>query len=60
MSLEDRVNATAKNIEGKAQEALGNVTGDPQDQAEGKMKQNQAAREHTKENFKDKLKEAID
>ncbi|HAX75073.1 MAG TPA: CsbD family protein, partial [Cyanobacteria bacterium UBA11372] len=31
MSLEDRAKATAKNIEGKAQEALGNISGDPED-----------------------------
>jgi uncharacterized protein YjbJ (UPF0337 family) len=31
MSLEDRAKATGKNIEGKAQEAWGNVTGDPED-----------------------------
>ena len=36
MSAEDKAKATAKNIEGKAQEALGNVTGDPEDQAKGK------------------------
>ena len=39
MSLEDRAKATAKNLEGKAQEAAGYVTGDPQDKAEGKAKQ---------------------
>lgn len=36
MSLEDRVKATAKNIEGKVQEAVGELTGDPKAQAEGK------------------------
>lgn len=60
MSAEDRVNATAKNIEGKAQEALGNVTGDPKDQAEGKMKQTEASAQHTKEDIKDNIKKAID
>lgn len=60
MSAEDRVNATAKNIEGKAQEALGNVTGDPKDQAEGKMKQAEASAQHTKEDIKDNIKKAID
>ncbi len=60
MSAEDRVNATAKNIEGKAQEALGNVTGDPKDQAEGKMKQAEAEAKHTKEDIKDNIKKAID
>jgi uncharacterized protein YjbJ (UPF0337 family) len=31
MSLEDKVKAAAKNIEGKVQEGVGNLTGDPQD-----------------------------
>ncbi|MGF1486747.1 MAG: CsbD family protein [Prochloraceae cyanobacterium] len=60
MSIEDRVNATAKNIEGKAQEMMGEITGDPEDKIEGQAKQAQAKAEHTKENFKDKVKKAID
>ncbi len=35
MSLKDRTEATAKNIEGKVQEAVGDLTGDPKAQAEG-------------------------
>jgi uncharacterized protein YjbJ (UPF0337 family) len=60
MSTEDRVQATAKNIEGKAQEALGNVTGDPEDKAEGKAKQAEAQVNHAVEDVKDKAKDAID
>ena len=30
MSLENRVKATAKNIEGKIQETVGDITGDPE------------------------------
>ncbi|GAB4234883.1 MAG: hypothetical protein Kow0049_19120 [Stanieria sp.] len=60
MSIEDRAKATAKNIEGKAQEIIGNVTGDPKDQAEGKAKQDEAQVRHTVENAKDDLKKAID
>lgn len=60
MSTEDRAKATAKNIEGKAQEALGNVTGDPEDQAAGKAKQAEAEVRHATEDAKDKVKEAID
>ena len=52
MSLEDRVKATAKNIEGKVQEAVGNATGDPQAQAEGQAKQAEAAGRHTVEDVK--------
>lgn len=60
MSTEDRANATMKNVEGKAQEALGNVTGDPKDKAEGKMKQTEAEAQHAKEDIKDNVKKAID
>ncbi len=60
MALEDRAKATAKNLEGKAQEALGNVTGDPKDEAQGQAKQVDAKAQHTKEDIKDKIKDAID
>ena len=60
MSVEERAKATAKNIEGKAQEALGNVTGDPEDKAEGKMKQAESQVRHSKEDVKDKAKEIVD
>ncbi len=60
MSIEDRAKATAKNIEGKVQEAIGEVTGDPEDKAEGQAKQAEAEIEHSVENVKDKLKKAID
>lgn len=60
MSLEDRAKATAKNVEGKAQEALGNVTGDPEDKAEGKAKQAEGEVRHGVEDVKDKVKEALD
>lgn len=60
MSLEERAKATAKNLEGKLQEAVGNLTGDPQDKIEGKAKQVEAAARHTKENLKDDLKRDIE
>ncbi len=60
MSTEDRVEATAKNIEGKAQEALGHITGDKQQQEEGKAKQAEASARHAVENAKDAVKDAID
>jgi uncharacterized protein YjbJ (UPF0337 family) len=58
MSLEDKVKATAKNVEGKAQEALGNVTGDPEDQAAGKAKQAESNVRHAAEDVKDEVKKA--
>ncbi|WOD38664.1 CsbD family protein [Nodosilinea sp. E11] len=60
MSIEDRAQATAKNIEGKMQAAVGEITGDPKDKAEGQAKQRQAEATHAKEDVKDALKDAID
>ena len=60
MAIEDRAKAAAKNIEGKAQEALGNVTGDPEDKAEGKAKQAESQVRHGVENVKDDVKKALD
>ncbi|MGL6344197.1 MAG: CsbD family protein [Waterburya sp.] len=60
MSVEDRLKATAKNIEGKIQEAVGEVTGNPQDKVEGQNKQAEAQVRHSVENVKDDIKRAID
>jgi uncharacterized protein YjbJ (UPF0337 family) len=60
MSIEDRAKATAKNVEGKAQEALGNVTGDPEDKAAGKAKQAESEVRHGVEDAKDTVKKAMD
>ena len=53
MSLEEKAKATAKNVEGKVQEAVGNLTGDPKDQAAGKAKQAEAAVRHAVEDVMD-------
>lgn len=60
MSTEDRLKATGKNIEGKVQEAVGEVTGNPKDTKEGKEKQTEAQVRHSVENAKDEIKKAID
>lgn len=60
MSTQDRAEATAKNLEGKAQEAVGNVTGDKKDQAKGKSKQAEASAQHAVEDGKDAVKDAVD
>jgi uncharacterized protein YjbJ (UPF0337 family) len=60
MSLEGRAKATAKNVEGKVQEASGEVTGDPQDKSAGKAKQTEAEVRQGVENVKDKVKRSID
>ncbi len=60
MSLKDRAKATAKNIEGKIQEAVGDLTGDPKAQAEGQAKQVDAGVRHTVEDVKDEVKKTVD
>lgn len=60
MSIEDRAKAVAKNVEGKAQEAMGEVTGDPKDKAEGKAKQAESKVRHGVEDAKDEVKKVID
>lgn len=60
MSLEERAKATAKNVEGKVQEAAAELTGDPADKAEGKAKQNEAQARHAKEDVKDGVKDVVD
>lgn len=60
MSLEERAKATAKNIEGKVQDAVGRVTGDREAQVEGKAKQVEAEARHAKEDVKDSVKRGVD
>jgi uncharacterized protein YjbJ (UPF0337 family) len=60
MSLENRAKATAKNVEGKVQEAVGDLTGDTKNQAEGKAKQAEAKVRHAAEDVKDEVKKIID
>jgi uncharacterized protein YjbJ (UPF0337 family) len=60
MSLKDRAKATAKDIEGKIQETVGNVTDNPKDQAEGRAKQGEAKVRNKIEDAKDEVKKAID
>lgn len=56
MSIKDRAKATAKNVEGKIQETMGNVTDNPKAQSEGKAKQVEAKVSHTTEDVKDEAK----
>ena len=59
MSLEEKAKAVAKNIEGKAQEIIGEITGDPATKAEGQAKQAESQVRHTVENLKDEAKKII-
>ncbi|MDF0556740.1 CsbD family protein [Kamptonema sp. UHCC 0994] len=60
MSVENRAEAIAKNIEGKVQEAISDVTGSQKDKLEGQAKQDEAAVMHLKEDLKEKAKDIID
>lgn len=60
MSAEERAKAAAKNIEGKVQEGVGEMTGDPKDKAEGRAKQVEAEARNAKEDVKDNLKKKLD
>jgi uncharacterized protein YjbJ (UPF0337 family) len=55
MDAKERVDATAKNIEGHLQEAFGNLTGDPKMQTEGQIKQVEANVRNTVQDIKDEL-----
>lgn len=54
IAMTNRIKATAKDIEGKTQEAIGNVTGDPKDQMMGKAKQVESKVRNVAEDIKDK------
>jgi len=60
MSLQDRAKAIAKNIEGKIQETVGDLTGDNKQKVEGKAKQMEAKAINTVEDVKDQAKKLID
>ena len=57
MSIEDRAKATAQDLEGKGQEAIGKVTGSSQDEAAGQAKQGAAKVSNAIEDAKDAVVE---
>jgi uncharacterized protein YjbJ (UPF0337 family) len=60
MSTENRVKSVVKNVEGKGQEALGNLTGNAEDKVTGQAKQGEAAVQSKVEDAKDKIGEVKD
>jgi uncharacterized protein YjbJ (UPF0337 family) len=52
----ERMNAATKDLEGKAQNAIGNVTGDAKNQVAGKAKQAEAKTQYAAENTRDRMK----
>ncbi len=59
MSIDRRVEASLKNLEGRIEEALGSLAGNRRLKAEGQAKQATAEAQHSKENLKDKAKRFI-
>lgn len=59
MSTEEKGKATGENLMGKAKEALGNITGDPETKAEGQADQAKGQARHAKEDVKDNVKDAL-
>lgn len=57
MSLEERAKATGKDLEGKVQEGVGNLTGSDSDRLEGQAKQGEAEVRHNVEGVKEKASE---
>ena len=60
MSLENRAKAAAKNVEGKVQETVGDLTGNKKDQMQGNAKQVEANVRNAAEDVKDEVKKAVD
>ncbi|MEM6836822.1 MAG: CsbD family protein [Cyanobacteria bacterium P01_C01_bin.120] len=60
MGLEDKAKAKAKDIEGKVQEAAGDLTGNQEAQVKGKAKQAEAKARQKAEEVKNDVKETID
>ncbi|MEM1168114.1 MAG: CsbD family protein [Cyanobacteria bacterium P01_H01_bin.35] len=60
MSTKDKVKATIQDVEDKLQELMGEITGNPEYQATGQVKQDEAKAEHIVENAKDEAKKTID
>ncbi|MGL5082481.1 MAG: CsbD family protein [Microcoleaceae cyanobacterium] len=58
--MEDKINAAAKDAEGKLESAAGEVTGDNQMKAEGELKQVQAGIMNAAEDLKDKALNLVD
>lgn len=54
-STSERLKATGENIQGNTQEAIGNMTNDPQLKAKGQLNQAKSKLRNTKEDLKDQV-----
>ena len=60
VKLPERVKANAENLEGKTQEAFGDLIGDRKDQMAGKAKQLESKTRNLMEDTKDKVKSMVE
>ncbi|MFO8041244.1 MAG: CsbD family protein [Sodalinema sp.] len=60
MGIKDRAKATAKDVEGNIEEAVGDLTGNNEAKAKGKSKQAEAKIRHSVEDGKEGVKKTID
>ncbi len=58
--MENRIEAAAKNIEGKVQEAVGELTGNEGQKLEGQAKQGEAKAMNAKEDVRESAKDVVD
>ncbi len=60
MGLKNKIKAAFKKLQGQAQEALGEITGDNKQKIQGKKKQVEGSAQQSFENLKDRVKKMID
>ena len=60
MSLENKVKAAAKSVEGKGQEVIGNITDSADDRNQGKAKQVEADIRNAAEDLKEKVQDVAE
>lgn len=60
MSADERVKTTKKNLEGQVQEIIGKVTGDSQQKAKGKAKQEKAKAQQAIEDTKEQINQTLE
>ncbi|MBD2043063.1 CsbD family protein [Microcoleus sp. FACHB-672] len=60
MSIQERAKVIGENFEGKAQEAVGETTCDPEDRVEGKAKELDSQTRHAAEELKEEIDHRLD
>ncbi|MEN9201623.1 MAG: CsbD family protein [Thermostichus sp. DG_1_6_bins_120] len=60
MNLEEQAGATAQNLEGKIQEAVGELAGDQREKLEGKAKPAEVVARQVVEDTREAIKDVVD